>query len=126
MVGAVIIAVILVTVLPVAFLVSGTVGAAVLGWLLFIAWRATLPTRELGRANDGRLAWVEPRWTLRWAVLSEIMAVIFASLDEFHQSFVPSRTASPYDVALDSLGALFALLVLMVALIGRNKPPSGQ
>jgi len=34
--------------------------------------------------------------------------VIYAFLDEGHQIFVPGRTASLYDVALDSSGALFS------------------
>lgn len=47
----------------------------------------------------------------RAAVSAFIIAVIFASLDEFHQSFVPSREASPYDVALDAVGALVGLAI---------------
>ena len=34
--------------------------------------------------------------------------VIYAMLDETHQIFVPGRTPSLYDVALDSTGALFS------------------
>jgi VanZ family protein len=34
--------------------------------------------------------------------------IIYAFLDEGHQIFVPGRTASLYDVALDSSGALFS------------------
>ncbi len=34
--------------------------------------------------------------------------VLYATLDETHQIFVPGRTPSPYDVALDSTGALFS------------------
>src|SRR5438067_10596642 len=35
---------------------------------------------------------------------------LFAAIDEFHQSFVPSRTASPTDVMIDICGALVGLL----------------
>lgn len=35
------------------------------------------------------------------------LCVAYAMLDEGHQIFVPGRTASLYDVALDSSGALF-------------------
>jgi VanZ family protein len=38
-----------------------------------------------------------------------IVAAIYAALDEFHQSFVASRTASPWDVAIDCVGALIGL-----------------
>ena len=36
---------------------------------------------------------------------------LFAATDEFHQSFVPSRTASPTDVMIDALGALIGLTI---------------
>jgi VanZ family protein len=38
-----------------------------------------------------------------------MVAGIYAALDEFHQSFVASRTASPWDVAIDCLGAFLGL-----------------
>ncbi len=34
--------------------------------------------------------------------------ILYAAVDETHQIFVPGRTPSPYDVALDSTGALFS------------------
>ena len=40
-----------------------------------------------------------------------IFAAIYAAFDEFHQSFVPSRTSSPYDVAIDTAGALAGLAI---------------
>jgi VanZ family protein len=40
--------------------------------------------------------------------LALMLCVIYAMLDEGHQVFVPGRTASLYDVALDSTGALFS------------------
>jgi VanZ family protein len=36
------------------------------------------------------------------------LCVLYAFLDEGHQMFVPDRTPSLYDVALDSTGALFS------------------
>jgi hypothetical protein len=39
----------------------------------------------------------ERGWKLRWALLAAAMAAGYAALDEFHQWFVPSRTASPWD-----------------------------
>ena len=45
--------------------------------------------------------------------------VFYALLDEGHQIFVPGRTASLYDVAIDSSGALFSrFLNAAVAEIG--------
>jgi VanZ family protein len=45
-----------------------------------------------------------------------MLCVMAAAVDETHQVFVPGRTATPYDVALDSTGAMFArFLYLAVA-----------
>ncbi|MGH7781149.1 MAG: VanZ family protein [Candidatus Binataceae bacterium] len=40
--------------------------------------------------------------------LALLICVAYAFLDEGHQIFVPGRTASLYDVALDSTGAVFS------------------
>ncbi len=46
------------------------------------------------------------RWT--WGVAALFYAAGYSVLDEFHQAFVASRTASVYDSLLDSIGALAA------------------
>ena len=46
-----------------------------------------------------------------WFQLGLLLAVISALLDEFHQSFVPSRTPSIYDSAIDIAGGLTVLLI---------------
>lgn len=71
----------------------------ILGVFAFYSWRASLPAR--------------PRWTLRWSALALLLTLTAASLDEFHQSFVSSRTASPHDVMLDMMGAVFFQLVII-------------
>ncbi len=43
------------------------------------------------------------------AGIALLIAVTYAATDEFHQSFVPSRGASVYDVLIDATGALLAL-----------------
>lgn len=40
-----------------------------------------------------------------------VLAALYAVLDEFHQSFVPSRTGSPWDVVTDSIGAILGLVI---------------
>jgi len=40
-----------------------------------------------------------------------VACIVFAASDEFHQSFVKSRTPSVRDVILDTAGALFGLLI---------------
>jgi VanZ family protein len=51
--------------------------------------------------------------TLRryWFQLGLLLIVIYGLLDEFHQSFVPSRTPSIYDSAIDIAGGLTVLLI---------------
>jgi VanZ family protein len=51
-------------------------------------------------------------WQLRWAIAALAIAAGYSALDEFHQSFVPSRTASPWDSLLDTSGAAVAQIVL--------------
>jgi VanZ family protein len=46
----------------------------------------------------------------RWFELALFLITCYALLDEFHQSFVPSRTASIYDSAIDLAGGLTVLL----------------
>ena len=40
------------------------------------------------------------------AATAVLIGVAYAALDETHQAFVPSRTASPGDVAVDAIGVL--------------------
>ena len=55
----------------------------------------------------GRAGW---RWA--WGTAALLIAAGYSVTDEFHQSFVASRTASGYDSLLDTTGAAVALLVL--------------
>jgi VanZ family protein len=55
----------------------------------------------------GRKGW---RWT--WGIAALSVAAGYSILDEIHQAFVASRTASPYDSLLDSVGAFVAFAAL--------------
>jgi VanZ family protein len=46
------------------------------------------------------------KWKLRYAVITLVFVLLYAFGDEFHQSFVPSRTASLGDVTIDVLGGI--------------------
>src|SRR5437870_3232460 len=50
----------------------------------------------------------------RWFWLSLLFVVAYSLSDEFHQSFVPSRTASIYDSMIDSVGGFVALVLLVI------------
>jgi VanZ family protein len=69
-----------------------------LSFLSYRSWRVTLPS-------------LTP-WTFRWSGLALALTLLAASSDEFHQSFVPSRTSSPLDVVLDMTGALFVQILI--------------
>lgn len=47
-------------------------------------------------------------WQLSWALLALLVTMLVALADEFHQALLPSRTGNPWDVLLDSFGALLA------------------
>jgi VanZ family protein len=57
--------------------------------------------------RKGRPGW---RWT--WGLTALFCAAVYSALDEIHQAFVASRTASAYDSLLDSTGAFAAIVVL--------------
>ena len=51
-------------------------------------------------------------WRWIWGLSAWFVAAAYAALDEIHQAFVASRTASPYDALLDSVGAFVAFIAL--------------
>jgi VanZ family protein len=48
----------------------------------------------------------------RWFFASLGLVVVYALLDEYHQSFVPSRTGTIYDSLIDIAGGFAALLLV--------------
>lgn len=61
-------------------------------------------------------------WRLQWALVSLLIAVSYAGLDEWHQSFVPTREARVGDVVIDSTGALLAQALVWSYAKLRRKP----
>jgi len=78
------------------------VGYAVLSILLFRAWRATLPALE------------NIKWKPRWANIAILGTALVASLDEWHQSFIPSRTGRWQDVVLDTCAGIAAQILVLL------------
>ena len=60
----------------------------------------------------------------RWLFAAWVMAVLFSTTDEFHQSFVPGRHPAATDVLIDSLGAAAALAIAY--LYYKQKRPAPQ
>jgi VanZ family protein len=50
-------------------------------------------------------------WNWRWSFFAVIVVGLWAASDEFHQSFVSTRTASAVDVGIDTAGGILAQLV---------------
>jgi VanZ family protein len=92
------------------------VGYFTLSVLLFRSWRATFPR-------------LSTRWCLQWATLAFLCTSLVAILDEWHQSFLLSRTGTFRDVILDgSAGfvaqiALFAILRMQSLSVKRSVLP---
>jgi VanZ family protein len=47
-------------------------------------------------------------WNIRWAMTAILFAAAVGTIDEWHQAFVPGRTATPWDTVIDTLGAALA------------------
>ena len=48
---------------------------------------------------------------------SWLLAIIYAATDELHQKFVAGRGPSIRDVMIDSMGALFGIMVFMLIIL---------
>ena len=72
--------------------------------LALLLWRALRkPTK-----NDPR------PWNWREVSVVLLIVLLYAASDEIHQIFVPTRTAQIHDVAIDTVGAVVALLALWI------------
>jgi VanZ family protein len=69
----------------------------------FHGWRTSLRVAEGAMRSLWRRA----------SLLAVGSTLLVASADEFHQSFLPSRTSSPVDVGIDVGGAILAQLVIL-------------
>jgi VanZ family protein len=79
------------------------IGYFTLSVLLFRSWRATFPR-------------LSTRWCLQWATVAFLSASLVSMLDEWHQSFLNSRTGTLSDVVLDS-GAAFTAQIAVFAIL---------
>jgi VanZ family protein len=87
------------------------IGYGMLALLLLRGWRATL---DRYNSNLGKIV-----------MLSWLGTAFVASMDEWHQSYIPSRTGTWRDAVLDSAAGLVFLLAAYFWLRRRSgKPPS--
>jgi VanZ family protein len=85
------------------------------------AWHGSIRTHVL--AMTGR--WSAMRWMVPASALSVASTFVVASLDEWHQRFVPGRVGSFRDVLLDTAGALLLNLVFWGLRAHRNRRAAG-
>jgi VanZ family protein len=85
------------------------VGYGMLGLLLLRGWRATLDQDHVQLGRTVLLAWLGTAFV--------------ASMDEWHQSYIPSRTGTWRDAVLDSVAGLVFLLVAYFWLRRQNASP---
>lgn len=84
------------------------IGYAIMSVLFFRSWRGTFPR-------------LSTQWCLQWATIALLSTALVASLDEWHQSFLPSRTGAVRDVILDTAAAFAAQLILFAALRSKSR-----
>ncbi len=77
------------------------------GILAALLWRAL------------RSGFVRQFWKPASAAL--LLAAFYAGLDEFHQSFIPTRTASERDVMIDVCGALVGVVLCLMFMRRRSE-----
>jgi len=53
-------------------------------------------------------------WRVDWALWTLVIAMAYAGLDEWHQSFVPLREPRVRDVIIDGFGALLAQIAVWI------------
>ncbi|MGA7291507.1 MAG: VanZ family protein [Terriglobales bacterium] len=88
------------------------VGYGMLALLLLRGWRATLGPELLQFRRTALLSWLGTAFV--------------ASMDEWHQSYIPSRTGRWQDVVLDSTAGLVFLLAAYFWLRRSRKTPKAS
>ena len=88
------------------------IGYAILSMLVFLALKHTHRDRLQPLLQRTWGTFFRDLWQFDWALIAVLFALITASLDEIHQSFLPSRSGRWQDVAIDTSGAVLAQLLL--------------
>jgi VanZ family protein len=93
-------------------------GYGILSFLLYRGWREITLIQVEDRLKPALrtpefLKSLRRVWCARASALAILSTFLVASLDEFHQSFLPNRTGVFRDVLLDTTGALFFQAVIL-------------
>ena len=84
--------------------------------LALLLWRALSQARPVAARP----------WEWSTAGLALAVTALYAASDEFHQLFVPTRQASVWDVALDTVGGAVGLLGLWALVRWRQRRRLGE
>ncbi len=96
-------------------------GYGLLSLFMFRGWWGTV---AVPRAAKQLPSWrsMLHAWSGRAATLAMVSTVLVASLDEWHQAFIPGRTSTWRDVVLDSMaGAFVQLMVITIGSANRKQ-----
>ncbi len=93
-------------------------GYGILSFLLYRGWREITLIQLEDRLKPAMrtpefLKSLRRVWCARASALAILSTFLVASLDEFHQTFLPNRTGMFRDVLLDTTGALFFQAVIL-------------
>ena len=88
------------------------IGYAVLGLLVFRALKHTHRDRLKPVLQRTWGTFFRDVWQFDWALIAVLFALITASLDEIHQTFLPSRMGRWQDVVIDTTGAIVMQILL--------------
>jgi VanZ family protein len=83
------------------------------GLLAWLLWRVLRKPKR----NDPR------PWSWKIAAGAIGLVVLYAATDEFHQRFVPNRTASVTDVCIDTAGAVLGITLVWIWYCWRKRAP---
>ena len=61
---------------------------------------------------------IKDRYKLIWTL---VIGIVYASLDEIHQNFIPGRGPSMVDVGIDTCGVIFGMLIIILCINVTNK-----
>jgi len=85
-------------------------GYAMLSLLMLRAWWSTLLLPSWAQQVPALRAMLHS-WSARAAALALLSTAAVAALDEWHQMFLPGRTGTVHDVALDTMAAAAVQLI---------------
>ena len=96
--------------------------------LIILFWMSTIFgfSAETGTQSQGlsdkitirAVQIIEPEYSsLDLASKEELICMIYASTDEFHQTFVDGRSGKSADVLIDTSGTVFATIILCLIIV---------